>query len=113
MIVDDSKFVRHSIKKMLVSKNQDIIGEAEDGIDAVEKYKSLQPEIVIMDIMMPRKNGIEAMKEIMEYDKDCKIVVCSSLHQEKIINKAMKLGALGYIFKPFEIKKLMSVINAI
>jgi two-component system chemotaxis response regulator CheY len=113
LIVDDSQFVRSTIKQMLISKNQEIIGEAADGIEAVEKYKQLHPDLVIMDIMMPKKNGLEAMKDIQQYDQKCKIVVCSSLHQDEIMKTAKKLGALAYLFKPFEIKKLMNIIHQI
>jgi two-component system chemotaxis response regulator CheY len=111
LIVDDSKFVRNSIKKMLISGNYGIAGEAEDGIMAIEQYFSLQPDFVIMDIMMPRMNGIDAIKEIKKRDPKSKIVVCSSLHQEKVIQEATEAGALDFLFKPFEMTELTNLIQ--
>lgn len=111
LIVDDSKFVRNSIKKMLSIGNFGIAGEAEDGIMAIEQYILLKPDIVIMDIMMPRMNGIEAIKEIKKVDPKSKIVVCSSLHQDHVIKEANEAGALDFLFKPFEMSTLTNVLQ--
>ncbi len=113
IIVDDSLFVRNSIKQMLKPTNITIVAEADDGISAVEKYKSLRPDLVLMDIMMPNMNGIEAMKKIKEFDPKCKIIVISSLHQEHIIKEAKQMGALDFIIKPFEIGAILHVIEDI
>ena len=113
LVVDDSKFVRLSIMKMLRNGGYEIAGEAEDGLVAVEKYKELKPDMVIMDIMMPRMNGIEAIKKIRKIDPNSKIVVCSSLHQKEVVKEATTAGASAFIFKPFEMEMLVKSLKEV
>lgn len=113
LVVDDSRFVRLSIMKMLRSGGFDIAGEAEDGLIAIEKFKALKPDLVIMDIMMPNMDGIEAIKKIRQIDPNSKIIVCSSLHQPEVIKDATLAGALKFIFKPFEMNSLVQSVNEV
>jgi two-component system chemotaxis response regulator CheY len=96
---------------MLSRGGFEIVGEAEDGLVAVEKYKALKPDIVIMDIMMPKMNGIDAIREIKAFDPLCKIIVCSSLHQTEVIKEANSAGAMDFIFKPFEMPTIVESVT--
>ena len=98
---------------MLELRKIDVVGEAEDGVIAVEKYKELRPDIVLMDIIMPRKTGLEAIEEIKAFDKESKFIVISSILQEKVIEEANQLGVLHYLVKPFEMTTLIDVIRGI
>ncbi len=113
LIVDDSSYARTVIKKMLASNGHKIVGEAEDGEEAVETFKDKRPELVTMDILMPKKNGIEATKEIKQLDPKCKIIVCSSLHQKDLIDEAKRAGAGDFIIKPFSEELLIQRIKRI
>lgn len=94
--------MRVTLKNMLTNAGYRVIGEAKDGKDAVEKYINLRPEIVTMDITMPDVNGIEAVKKIIEYDKEANIIMCSAMGQKKMIIEAINAGAKDFIVKPFD-----------
>jgi len=113
LVVDDTLFMRTLLKNILFSGNHDLVGEAEDGEDAVEKYKSLQPDLVTMDIVMPKKNGIEALKEIMAINPKAKVIMCTAVGQEQMVKLAIKTGAKGYIVKPFQAPKVIEEINSV
>ena len=111
LIVDDTMFMRTLLKNILFSGSHDIIGEAENGEDAVEKYKALKPDLVTMDVVMPKMNGIEALKAIMAADPNAKIVMCTAVGQEQMVKLAIKTGAKGYIVKPFQAPKVLEEVN--
>ena len=89
LIVDDAAFMRMMIKDMLIKNGFKIAGEAENGIDAIEKYKKLQPELTIMDITMPEMDGIQAVKEIKKLDPNAKIIMCSAMGQQAMVIEAI------------------------
>lgn len=93
LIVDDSKFARKSIKNLLEKLDYAIVGEAVDGLDALEKYKELQPSLIVTDIEMPKCNGINMMKEIRSHDNDVKIVVVSSIVNGQVVQEVTGLNA--------------------
>jgi len=101
LIADDSRFMRDWLKKILDDKNYFVIAEAEDGVQAVEKYKLFLPDILILDITMPLLNGIDALKQLVRFDKKATIVMCSSLGQQPFIIEAAKIGAKDFIVKPY------------
>ena len=109
--VDDTMFMRTLLKNILFSGSHDIVGEAENGEDAVEKYKSLKPDLVTMDVVMPKMNGIEALKAIMASDPNAKVVMCTAVGQEQMVKLAIKTGAKGYIVKPFQAPKVLEEVN--
>jgi Chemotaxis response regulator containing a CheY-like receiver domain and a methylesterase domain len=113
LIVDDSTFMRSIIKKIITEYSCEVVGEASDGIDVLNKYKELQPDIVFLDITMPKKNGMEALKEIINYDKNAKVVMCSSMGQKFFVIEALQIGAFDFIVKPFEKDRIFEVINRI
>lgn len=102
LVVDDAAFMRISIKNMISKHGFEVVGEAANGNEAVAKYKELNPDIVTMDITMPDKTGLEALKEIMEYDPNATVVMVSALGQEGMMKEAITSGAKGFIVKPFK-----------
>jgi two-component system chemotaxis response regulator CheY len=113
LIVDDTMFMRTLLKNILFSGGHDIIGEAEDGEQAVEQYKKLQPDLVTMDVVMPKMNGIEALKAIKGADPSARVVMCTAVGQEQMVKLAIKTGAKGYIVKPFQAPKVLEEVNNI
>lgn len=107
LIVDDTTFMRITIRRILEMHQIDVVGEAENGIEAVKKYKIIQPDVVIMDISMPLMDGIEAVKEIKKFDPDASIIMCSLLGQRANVLEAIKAGAKNFIIKPVKEEKLM------
>ncbi|MEG1243765.1 MAG: response regulator, partial [Oscillospiraceae bacterium] len=107
MLVDDAAFMRMMIRNMLTQGGYTDIIEAENGLVAVEMYKSEKPDLVIMDITMPEKDGIAALREIKEYDSSSNVVMCSALGQEKLVLDALKSGAADFIVKPFKPERIM------
>ena len=101
LICDDAMFMRLMLKDMITKNGHEVIGEASNGIEAIEKYKELQPDLVTLDITMPIKDGIEALKEIIAYDKDAKVIMCSAMGQQPIVVEAVKGGAKDFLVKPF------------
>lgn len=112
MIVDDAAFMRVTIKKMLEDYEFEVVAEACDGYDAVQKFKQYMPEIITMDITMPNMTGIEALKEIKKINDKVKIVMLSAMGQEVLIRDAVKNGAASFIVKPFTKEKLVEVLTA-
>ncbi len=111
MLVDDAAFMRMMIKNMLTQGGYTDIIEAQNGVEAVEKYKTESPDLVIMDITMPEKDGIEALREIKEYNSNSNVVMCSALGQEKLVLEALKLGAADFIVKPFKPDRIMETVS--
>ena len=114
LLVDDAAFVRMSLKKILNESKYDFeFIEASDGEDAVNKYKINSPDLVIMDITMPKMDGISAVREIRGYDHNANIIMCSSIgYQEKVVD-AITAGASDFIVKPYEADKVIRSIEAV
>lgn len=113
LIVDDAVFMRKSLRLILENNGYLIVGEAENGREAVELYKYLNPDIVTMDITMPIMDGIEATKEIIGMDEQAKIVIISAIGQEAFIKSAIINGAKNFIVKPFKSDTVLSVVGSI
>jgi two-component system chemotaxis response regulator CheY len=113
MIVDDASFMRVSIRKMLEDYDYEVVAEASDGAEAVEMYKKFKPDVITMDITMPKMTGIEALKEIKKIDKEANVVMVSAMGQEVLIKDAIINGATSFIVKPFQRDKLLEVLNII
>ena len=111
LIVDDTVFMRITIRRILEAHNIAVVGEAEDGEEAVRKYKTCQPDLVIMDISMPRMDGIEAVKRIRAYDENANIIMCSLQGQRANVMEAIKAGAKSYLVKPLKEDKLLLEIQ--
>ena len=111
LIADDAMFMRNMIKDVFAGADFQVVGEAANGVEAVEKYKQLKPDITTMDIVMPLKSGIEAVREIVKLDREAKIVMCSALGQESLVMEAIEAGARDYIVKPFKPEKVLEVVK--
>ena len=111
LIVDDTLFMRTLLKNILFSGGHDIVGEAGDGDEAIAKYQELKPDLVTMDVVMPKVNGIEALKGIKTFDPNAKVVMCTVVGQEQMVKLAIKTGAKGYIVKPFQAPKVLEEIK--
>lgn len=106
LIVDDAKFMRTLVKDALIPKGHEIVGEAENGNEAIKSYKLLKPDLVTMDITMREKDGIEAAEEILAMDPTAKIIMVTALGQENLLTKAIKLGVKDFVVKPFPPERL-------
>ena len=113
MIVDDAAFMRMMIKDTLVKSGYENIIEAADGEIAVKSYKEEKPDLILMDITMPNKNGLEALKEIKEMDPSAKIVMCSAMGQESMVVEAIRNGAKDFIVKPFKAERVLKTVQGI
>ncbi len=111
LIVDDAMFMRKMLGDILRGAGHDVVGEAENGKDAVKMYRDLQPDIVTMDITMPVCNGIEGVKRITEEFPDAVVLMISAMGQENMVIDAVKSGAKGFIVKPFEKDKILTTID--
>lgn len=114
LVVDDAMFMRTMIKNLLKGHTQfEVIGEAENGRDAVQKYKELHPDIVTLDITMPEMDGLEALKEIMKIDPSAKVVICSAMGQQGMVLDAIKNGAKDFIVKPFQADRVIEALTKV
>lgn len=111
MIVDDAAFMRITIKNMLKKSAHEVVGEAENGKVAVERYKTLAPDIITMDITMPEMDGLSALKAILQVNPKAKIVMVSAMGQEAMVREAIMSGAKGFIVKPFKEEGILSAID--
>jgi len=113
LIVDDGVFMRILIKEMLVKNGYEVVGEAADGQIAVDKYKELSPDIVTMDITMPNKDGIWALKEIISINDDANVVMVSAMGQDSFVKEAIVSGAKGFVVKPFDESGFIAILEGI
>lgn len=113
LIVDDAAFMRMMIKNILTKEGYDVVGEAENGLQAVAKYKELSPDLVTMDITMPEMDGISAVKEIMKMNKAAKIIMCSAMGQQAMVIDAIQAGAKDFIVKPFQPNRVLEAVSKV
>jgi len=111
LIVDDAAFMRMMIKEILTKNGFEVVGEAGDGVEAVEKYNELKPDLVTMDITMPEMDGIMALKEIKKKDANAKIIMCSAMGQQAMVIDAIQAGAKDFIVKPFQADRVIEAIS--
>lgn len=111
MIVDDAAFMRMVLKNILTENGHEIVGEVDNGLDAVALYEQIKPDLVTMDITMPDMNGVEATKAILAKDPDANIIMLSALSQEYMVRDAIAAGAKDYILKPFKKEKVIASIE--
>jgi two-component system, chemotaxis family, chemotaxis protein CheY len=110
LICDDAVFMRTMVADILQKAGFDVVGEAETGLQAVEKYKALKPDLVTMDIVMPEMSGVDAAREICKFDPAAKIVMCSAIGQQALVVDAIKAGARDFIVKPFQPGRVLEAV---
>jgi two-component system chemotaxis response regulator CheY len=113
LVVDDAVFMRNLIRDIFASGGFDVVGEAANGLEAVERYKELAPDLTTMDIVMPFKSGIEATREIVRHDPRAIIVMCSALGQESLVMEAIEAGASDFVVKPFKGEDVLGVVRKV
>lgn len=113
LLVDDSKTSRKILRGILEENGHQIVGEAVNGDDGITKFKELNPDITTMDITMPVMDGLEALRQIMEYDKSAKVVMVTAAGQKTKMVDAVKYGAIEFLAKPFESTQIIAIINKI
>ena len=111
LLVDDAQFVRYTLKLMLEPKGFKVVGEAGNGLVAIQLFKDLEPDMVLMDITMPEMDGVGALKEIMKVNSNAKVVMISAMGKEDIVREAIMAGAKGFIVKPFTEETVIKVIE--
>ena len=111
LIVDDAAFMRKMLSDVLAKAGHEVVGEGANGTEAVAQYQSLRPDIMTLDITMPEKDGLSALKEIIAMDPQARVVMCSALGQESKVLEAIKAGAKDFVVKPFQPDRVLDAIG--
>jgi two-component system chemotaxis response regulator CheY len=111
LIVDDAAFMRKVLGDALASGGHEVVGQAANGAEAVERFQELRPELTTLDITMPEKDGIAALAEIMAIDPSARVVMCSALGQETKVLESIKLGAKDFVVKPFQAARVLEAVG--
>ena len=113
LIVDDAVFMRMKLKDILEKNGYTVVGEAQNGAEAVQLFQEVHPDLVTMDITMPEMNGIEALKKIKEIDSSAKVVMCSAMGQQGMVMDAIRSGAVDFIVKPFDTNRVIDSLDKV
>jgi two-component system chemotaxis response regulator CheY len=113
LICDDAIFMRTMIADILSGAGYEIVGQAESGLQAVERYKTVKPDLVTMDIVMPDMGGIDAVKAIIALDPDAKILMCSAMGQQSLVVEAIQAGAKDFVVKPFQPARVLEAVQRV
>ena len=113
LICDDAAFMRMMIKDILTKNGYTVVGEAENGAKAVEKYAELKPDLVLMDITMPEMDGIQALKKIKEADPSATVIMCSAMGQQAMVIESIQSGAKDFIVKPFQADRVLEAVRKV
>jgi len=111
LITDDSDAIRLVLRDIVEIGKHFVIGEAYDGVDTIEKYSKLKPDLLLLDLAMPKKDGLTVIQEIIEMDPKAKIILITAADDIKIIDKCLASGAKSYIAKPFEFEQVLKIID--
>jgi two-component system, chemotaxis family, chemotaxis protein CheY len=111
LVVDDAAFMRKVVSDALASGGHDVIGTAANGVEAIDRFRELKPELTMLDITMPQKTGLEALAEIMAIDPSARVLMCSALGQESKVIESIKLGAKDFVVKPFQPDRLLEAVG--
>jgi len=113
LIVDDALFMRNTLRDIFAGAGFSVAGEADDGVQAVNLFRDLKPDLVTMDIVMPYKSGIDATREIVQLDPNAVVIMCSALGQESLVMEAIEAGATDFIVKPFRGEDVLAVVKKV
>ena len=111
LVVDDAAFMRKMVSDALIKGGHEVVGEAGNGAEAVTQYQALKPEVTTLDITMPEKDGLTALKELIAIDPGAKVVMCSALSQESKVLESIKLGAKDFVVKPFQVDRVLDAVG--
>ena len=113
LICDDAAFMRMMIKDILTKNGYNVVGEAENGLKAVEKYTETKPDLALMDITMPEMDGIQALKKIKELDSGATVIMCSAMGQQAMVIESIQAGAKDFIVKPFQADRVIEAVKKV
>ncbi len=113
LVTDDTAFMRMTLRNVLEKNGYEVIGEAADGEEAVALYAELRPDVVTMDITMPKMDGITAIKKILEMDPNAKVIVCSAMGQKPMVIEALNAGAKDFLVKPFQPERIIEALSKV
>ena len=113
LIADDASFMRQMIRDIIEPEGFEVVGEASDGIEVVDKFRKLHPDVVMMDIVMPKRSGIDAVKVIRADAPSARVVMCSALGQEALVTEAIQAGARDFIVKPFKPEAVLTTLRKV
>ena len=111
LVVDDAAFMRKMVSDALTKGGHDVVGEAGNGTEAIARFQELKPEVMTLDITMPEKDGLTALKEIIELDPSARVIMCSALGQESKVLESIKLGARDFVVKPFKPERVLEAVG--
>jgi two-component system chemotaxis response regulator CheY len=111
LVVDDAAFMRKMVTDALTKGGHEVVGEAANGVEAIDRYRELKPDLTTLDITMPERDGIAALKDIIELDPAAKVVMCSALGQESKVLESIKLGAKDFVVKPFQPNRVIEAVG--
>lgn len=110
LVVDDAAFMRMRCSKLLVENGHEVV-EAGDGAEAVEKYKECRPDGVLLDITMPKMDGIVTLQEIMSFDPSARVAMVTAMGQQSMVMSALKSGARDFVVKPFDGNRVLTTVQ--
>ena len=111
LVVDDAAFMRKMVSDALAKGGHEVIGQAGNGVEALQQFRELKPDLMTLDITMPEKDGLETLRELMELDPAAKVVMCSALGQESKVLESIKLGAKDFVVKPFQPDRVIDAVS--
>ena len=111
LIADDAAFMREMLRDILRDSDFEVVGEASNGDEAVSRFQELTPDLITLDIVMPGKSGLDALREIMEHDAGACVVMCSALGQEALVMEALESGARDFVVKPFKPEQVIGALT--
>lgn len=111
LIADDSMFMRKRLSDILTGDGHEIVGEAEDGDEAINLYRQLEPEVVMLDITMPDRNGLGALNHIMTLNPEANVIMCSALGEETVVRECLDTGAKAFVIKPFDPEEVLEAVG--
>ena len=110
LVVDDAAFMRKMVSDALAKGGHEVIGQAGNGVEALERFRELRPDLMTLDITMPEKDGLATLKDLMELDPSAKVIMCSALGQESKVLESIKLGAKDFVVKPFQPDRVIDAV---
>ena len=111
LVVDDAAFMRKMVSDALTKGGHEVVGEAVNGVEAIDRYRELKPDLMTLDITMPEKDGLEALRDIMSFDPGARVIMCSALGQESKVLESIKLGARDFVVKPFQAERVNEAVG--